>query len=221
MFVLHTGNVDDGSGHLVPTILGWDHFNGADILQSATANLALQPFLDNMNSRNPSSTKAFNYFMSGNDAMDGSNARDVMKGLGGNDTMDGFGGKDRIWGGDGNDFLHGGAGADKIVGGAGADTFDFSSMADAGDHIADFAHGVDAIALDHVAFAFGEPLIDGETFVAGPGEQAATTASPTLLYNVSTGVLSYDADGSGTGAPLVLATLTNHSTLTVDDIVLT
>ena len=63
MFVLHSGATLGPSGTPVATLFGWDHFNGADILQTGTTSMTLQPFLDNMASRNPSSTRAFAWLM--------------------------------------------------------------------------------------------------------------------------------------------------------------
>lgn len=78
MFVLHVQGVAAPGGVSVPTSIGWDHFDGATLLQSAAANLALQPFLDNMYSRHPSSIRAMNYFLGGDDQLTGSMGRDLM-----------------------------------------------------------------------------------------------------------------------------------------------
>ncbi len=225
MFVLHA----QGS-----TIIGWDHYNGADILQSATANLALQPFLDNMYGRNPSSTKAFAYFMGGDDVMTGSSRNDVMRGLGGNDLMNGGSGNDRLIGGNGNDtliggagkdkllgqagddHLNGGAGADLLTGGIGADSFVFAAPGDGGDTITDFTSGSDTILLDQLGFGFAVPVVDGFNFVSGAGA-GPLCATPTLMYDPTTGALSFDADGTDAAAATVLATLTNHVLLATSD----
>jgi Ca2+-binding RTX toxin-like protein len=240
MFVLHTQTVLDSSGNPVPTIVGWDHLDPGtgNILQSATANLALQPFLDNLHGRNPSSVRAFNYFMSGDDNLTGSNGRDVMFGLGGNDTVSGQEGNDRLVGGNGNDLLdggngidnlngqagddrlQGGAGADLLSGGLGSDTFDFSSIADGGDKIADFTRGADHIGLSQTGFGLAGSLVDGDTFIAGAGGGTPVSAAPTFIYDTSTGVLSFDSDGTGAGAAVRLATFTNLTTLSASDFVL-
>lgn len=239
MFVLHTQAVVDSHGTAVPTIVGWDHFaNGVDIVQSATANLPLQPFLDNMYSRNPSSTRAFNYLMGGDDTLSGSAAADRMYGLGGNDRLSGAGGKDVLAGGGGNDgldggagndrlsgqagddTLHGGAGADLLTGGTGADRFEFGGIGEAGDQVSDFVHGLDVLALDAVAFGFSGPLVDGVNFLSGSGVASPVDTAPALLYDTDTGVLWYDADGSGSGAAVTLATFTNHAALSAGDFLL-
>lgn len=241
MFVLHAQGVPDTSGTLVPTVVGWDHLDPGtgNILQSATLNLPLQPFLDIMHSRNPSSVKAFNYFMSGGDTMTGSNARDVMFGLGGNDIMTGLNGNDKLVGGTGNDTLdggngidnlqgqagsdklHGGIGADVLTGGLDSDVFDFSSIADGGDKITDFAHGADHVALSQAGFGLSGPLVDGDTFIVGPGGGMAVSTAPTFFYDNNTGVLAYDSDGTGAGAATMLATFANLAMLSASDFLLT
>ncbi|MGB8814154.1 MAG: calcium-binding protein [Paracoccaceae bacterium] len=235
MFVLHTQTITAANGTLVPTIVGWDHIDGGTVLQSATTSLALQPFLTNLYSQNPSSSRAVNYFWGADDTLTGSADRDLMNGLNGNDQLSGLGGNDRLNGGNGNDTLDGGtgndvllgqagndhlttsAGADALTGGAGADFFDFVSPSNGADRITDFTAGTDHITLASAAFAFTAPLVDGESFIAGT---AATTAAATLLYTAATGALSYDADGTGAGAAQLIATLTNHATLTAADFLL-
>ncbi len=208
MFVLHTtGNA----------IIGWAQFDGNIEVQTATCNLALQPFLDNLNGINPSSTKAMAYFMGGDDLMTGSNARDDLMGLGGADTLTGGGGKDHLVGGAGVDHLIGGGGGDRMTGGLDADHFVFNAPTEGGDKITDFTHGLDQIDLLAAAFGIGGALVDGVNFIT---DGVMTGAVPTVLYNAATGVLSYDGDGTNGGAAVVLATLTNHATLTATDFLL-
>ena len=84
MFALHsTGGM----------IVGRDQFSGATSRQSATTNLALPPFQDNMHSRNPSSTRAMARFLGTDDLPTGSRSNDVMVASGGNDTRNSGGGK--------------------------------------------------------------------------------------------------------------------------------
>jgi len=66
----------------------------------------------------------------GNDAISGTSGDDTLYGRSGNDTLNG---------GAGNDLLRGGTGMDVLTGGAGADHFIFTSLADRGDRITDFA----------------------------------------------------------------------------------
>lgn len=54
-------------------------------------------------------------------------------------------------------------------------------------------------------------------FVSGGGVQSATAAQAAFLFNQTTGVLSFDADGTGGGAAIVIATLTGVSDLATAD----
>lgn len=201
-------------------IVGWDHYLGdGTILQTATANLPLQPFLDNMYSRNPSSVKAINYLFGGDDTIDGAARRDVLDGRGGNDTLTGHGGNDKMLGGAGDDVLNGGLGRDTAKGGLGADSFDFHAINEGGDTIADFEHGIDHVRLD-AAFGFGAPLTDGVNFLSGAGMTAPADGNPALIYDTNTGALYHDADGNGAGAAQLIATFSNHAALSAADILL-
>ncbi|WP_419904508.1 cadherin domain-containing protein [Kiloniella sp.] len=59
---------------------------------------------------------------SGNDDLDGTNAKDEIWGLGGNDTIKGGNQADTLIGGTGNDFIEGGNSGDILYGGSGNDT---------------------------------------------------------------------------------------------------
>lgn len=217
MFVLHTQAQVQPDGTSKTMIVGWDQFSGSQLLQSATCSLDAQPFFDNMNSRNPSSTKAMAYFLSGDDQLVGSNAKDNMVSQGGADTLTGNGENDVMNAGAGNDVLIGGAGADKLTGGAGADQFVFNAPGEGGDTIKDFHAGEDHLVLSSSAFGLSGPLSEGHGFVTGSG---ATGPGATLIYDPATGVLSFDADGAGGAAATLLATLTGHPALTAGDIIL-
>ena len=47
---------------------------------------------------------------------------------------------------------------------------------------------------------------------------AAATTKPTFFWNAATGVLEFDPDGSGAGAAVNIATLSNVPTFTLSDI---
>ncbi len=102
--------------------------------------------------------------------------------------------------------LDGGLGNDRLTGGSGADTFAFTTAPSASnvDTITDMTVGSDLISL---ASSIYSALQAGPT----PGSLAAssfrysTQASTSgglgeIIYNATTGSLSYDADGSGAGA---------------------
>ncbi|MGH6614177.1 hypothetical protein [Sphingomonas sp.] len=109
----------------------------------------------------------------------------------------------------GGNRLDGGLGADTLTGLGGADTFVFGTALGATnvDTITDFVHGTDRIELDQSIFTgLGLGTLGASAFSNGP----ANTAGQHILYDAATGNLSYDADGSGAGAAIVFATLSNH-----------
>jgi VCBS repeat-containing protein len=117
-------------------------------------------------------------------------------------------------GSSGNDVLFGSAGADTLTGGAGADAFRFENPNVGVDFISDFQTGVDRIELSSAGFG------DLPAGVLEAGRFALDTAGDAddrLVFDTTTRVLSYDADGSGAGAAVGLLRL-NVSTLTRNDI---
>ncbi len=142
--------------------------------------------------------------------IEGSALANLLSGLRGADTMSG---------GDGADTLVGGAQADRLTGGAGSDLFLFASLAERGDRIADFAPAEDALAVSAAGFGdglvAGADLAAGHRFVAGG---SATEAFGQFLWEAVPGRLWFDADGTGAGARLLLATLTPGIGLTASDI---
>jgi Ca2+-binding RTX toxin-like protein len=128
-----------------------------------------------------------------------------------------------LFGGGDADYLDGKAGGDVLTGGAGGDQFVFSNAPDGinVDAIADFDTDIDHIVLSASAFASLGSLVGGALDAGNLVSGAAPTAQDAddhILYNTATHVLSYDADGSGSGAALAFATLTNGATLTEADI---
>ena len=150
------------------------------------------------------------------DVLRGNQVGNVLDGGAGEDDLFGAAGTDTLRGGSGNDRLDGGAGKDFLTGGSGADTFCFASLAEAGDTIADFAHGVDKIALSGAGFG----LDGGFDFVAGALPHA-TSSLATLLYYEDLGRLVWDADGNGAGKGVLLAVVEGHPQLTLDDFLIT
>jgi Ca2+-binding RTX toxin-like protein len=124
----------------------------------------------------------------------------------------------------GNDRLAGGLGSDTLVGGSGNDVFVFNTALSAStnrDVISDFANVTgnnDTIYLENAIFT---RLTTGGTlnsayFKVGT---AAADANDFIVYNKSTGALFYDADGSGSGRAIQIATIANNATLTSGDFV--
>lgn len=112
---------------------------------------------------------------------------------------------DKLIGTSGNDTLNGGAGVDKMTGNAGADSFVFDNIAVGGaDKITDFK------LTDGDVFVFD---VDVFTSLAGglAAENVVISAKPKavdendyLLFSTK-GKLYYDADGSGSGAAVLIA----------------
>jgi Ca2+-binding RTX toxin-like protein len=122
---------------------------------------------------------------------------------------------DKLVGGAGADTFEGGAGSDEITLGGGSDTLIFSSLSGI-DTVKDFNPAQDVIQLAKAAMAaLGAVggLTDAE-FEAGAGLAAATEATTRIFYNETSGALYYDADGSGGGAAVQLATFTTAPQLT-------
>ncbi|NBE07875.1 calcium-binding protein [Paragemmobacter ruber] len=130
-------------------------------------------------------------------------------------------GNDTISGGDGSDTIIGGLGRDRLTGGAAADTFVLMPGARNADTITDFTPGSDILQLS--AADFGAELITGaldpSQFVSNRGGRA-TTADHRLIYENDNGRLYFDADGSGDGARVLIATLLGAPALTADDLLL-
>jgi Ca2+-binding RTX toxin-like protein len=129
----------------------------------------------------------------GNNTLTGTLGANLLRGLGGADTLSGNGGGDR--------FLF-----DTPLGASNIDT------------VLDFKSGQDKLVLSDVIFTNLAPgPLSASQFVAGAGAQAQD-ADDYVLYNTTTGQVSYDADGSGAGAAVAFATLFGNPTLIANDI---
>ena len=145
------------------------------------------------------------------------------QGRDGNDTLFGLTGHDTLLGGSGNDWLQGDGWSDTLSGGSGSDSF---VWAEAGtsqvDRVLDFEHGTDELVFDESYFrALGAPgpWLEGDgRFFASAGPTSGHDSDDRLVYNTSTGSLYYDADGSGSGASLIVATFQGIPTITASDI---
>ena len=130
------------------------------------------------------------------------------------DNLQGLGGDDMIYGGSGNDSLNGGAGNDMLLGGAGADRFMFDNATSGADVVGDFVPAQDLMVLSRTGFGLatgGSLAAAGVSFVTGT---SATTAGPTILYDPGTGNISWDGDGTGAGAAMLLARVALASIVT-------
>ncbi len=131
----------------------------------------------------------------------------------------GSSGGDTLVGGGGSDVIAGGPGNDTLTGGAGGDTFAFTAAPNAGnnlDKITDFTSGADTLAFSRSSFsALSVGQLSTAAFVQAV---AAMTPDQHVIYNQSTGVVSYDADGSGSGTAIAVAQLKAGTTLTAQDV---
>lgn len=138
----------------------------------------------------------------------------TISGTSGPDKLIGTARNDQLSGGAGGDFLFGKGGSDVLSGGAGWDRFVFDTALDGSvDRIADFDTERDFIFLDSEVFAglgagsMSNPVrLAGGSFVAGANGRAADSDDH-VIYDSSTGLLSYDADGSGAVSAVAFARL--------------
>jgi len=113
----------------------------------------------------------------------------------------------------GNDTLTGGAGVDKFV-------FDTAPNATKNhDTITDFTSGEDKIALKGSLFKkLGSSVDASEIWFKDSGEPQGQKGY--LVYEESTGALSYDKDGSGKAAAVQIALIGVHEELQASDFVM-
>jgi Ca2+-binding RTX toxin-like protein len=149
----------------------------------------------------------------------GNGLANSLRGNTGTNRLSGMAGDDQLSGGGGNDRLVGGPGNDKLIGGPGQDTFDFDTAPDAAtnlDRIVNFSPADDVMRLIGAAFPSLSTAgtLPAAEFRAGV---AAQTAAQRILYDAATGIVRYDADGSGPTASVKVATLTNAPAVTNAD----
>ncbi|MEZ0167158.1 calcium-binding protein [Microvirga sp. TS319] len=149
----------------------------------------------------------------------------VIKGNAAANKIYGGAGNDTLSGGSGNDRLTGSSGNDTLTGGAGKDAFVFNAKPNAKtniDKIVDFKHGEDSIWLDNAIFtklgkagSSSDPAALNKAFFTVGTK--AKDANDHVIYDKGTGKLFYDADGSGHGAAVQIATLSKGLALSHSD----
>jgi serralysin len=146
----------------------------------------------------------------GNDQITGNAAANLLIGGNGGDRLSGLEGSDVLRGGNGNDVLTGGAGRDSFV-------FDTKPNTTANrDRVVDFSVVDDTIRLENAVFTqlTKTGALSASAFWTG---SSAHDSTDRVVYNKSAGVLLYDADGSGRGAPVQFATIAKDLKLTYAD----
>jgi Ca2+-binding RTX toxin-like protein len=145
-------------------------------------------------------------------AITGNSAANVLEGKAGLDSLDGE---------EGNDRLLGGAGNDTLAGGLGQDTFEFDTALNEAtnvDRLTDFSPVDDAMRLTGAVFPTltTAGVLQSSAFRAAP---VAGDLSDRILYDPATGILRFDADGTGATAPVRFATLAAGLAVTNADFV--
>ncbi|EIM26581.1 M10 family metallopeptidase C-terminal domain-containing protein [Microvirga lotononidis] len=149
-------------------------------------------------------------------AISAGNGDDEVQGGMDDDTLSGGSGADRLYGGEGSDILRGGSGKDIFV---------FDTMPNKQtnlDRIVDFNVNDDSIWLDNAVFTKlgkkGTPdhpaQLNKSFFTIG---NKAKDKNDYLIYDSKKGVLYYDADGSGKGKAVEIATLSKNLKMTYED----
>lgn len=148
-------------------------------------------------------------------------AATAFKGDASDNTLRGKATDDTLNGGPGNDILYGGPGKDVFVFNAKLGT-SATNRAFNFDTIKDFRFANDAIWLDNRIFqklgqaTSSKPIqLQEEFFVLG---SRAKDKDDYVLYDKTSGVLSYDPDGSGAKAPVEFARLKPGTALTHQDL---
>ncbi|MBB3020056.1 Ca2+-binding RTX toxin-like protein [Microvirga lupini] len=153
------------------------------------------------------------------------NRAHTLKGKSGSDKLYGYAGKDKLSGNGGNDKLFGGSGNDTLTGGTGKDVFAFDYKPNTKtnkDKIVDFKVVDDSIWLDNAIFTkLGKSgtekkpaQLKSSYFTIG---SKAKDKNDYVIYDDKKGKLFYDADGSGKGKAVEIASLSKNLALTHKD----
>ncbi len=133
--------------------------------------------------------------------------------------LTGNAGANQLSGAAGNDTLVGGAGRDTLAGGNDADIFRYATASEGNDRVLDFQHGVDAFEFDAAGFdaslTAGMDLGAAQRFVAG---NAANKAWGQFVYSTSANTLYWDADGTGAGVKMIIASFATPAGVTASDL---
>ena len=126
-------------------------------------------------------------------------------------TYDGNSGDDVLNGGSVADNLIGSTGNDTITGGGGNDWFRYNATNEGTDTITDFVSGTDKFLFEDTAFSNTAIFTSNAT-----GTASGTNAQ--FIYNTSSGLLSYDSDGTLGSGSNSIAFLTGKPALVGTDV---
>ncbi len=127
---------------------------------------------------------------------------------------------DTLNGGGNADVLRGWGGVDTMSGGTGNDIFQYTGNTEGGDFISDFATGD---KFQFVRTAFGNLAganVAATNFLSVASGNTALDAAQKFIFDQATKQLWYDADGSGVGAGVMIADLTNSYNIVNTDLLL-
>jgi len=165
----------------------------------------------------------------GAEIMDGRGGNDRISAIGGADTLLGGNGADSLLGsndanllngGTGNDTLNGGRGSDTMIGGLGRDNLTlaadaardvllFRSAIEGSDAVSGFVAGEDQVHISRAGFGLEEDyVLDAATLLIGAAP-LAVGEEPLFLFNTTSRVLSFDANGAAGGGVYSLATFSS------------
>jgi cyclophilin family peptidyl-prolyl cis-trans isomerase len=143
----------------------------------------------------------------------------VVDGLDSGDLLQGGAGANTLYGTIRSDVITGGPGNDTMTGGPAADLFRYLASNQGVDSITDFLPGVDKIQLVSSGFAsLPVGAVAANKLVSGAAP-VANQAAAQFLYNTTSGMLAFDADGSGAESAVNLVTLVGQPAIAAADVV--
>ncbi len=202
---------------------GADHLTGGAGSDTASYANSAAAVVVSLATRTGMAGDAKGDVLAGIENLMGSGYADRLTGDVGANALRGYGGADQISGGGGNDFLFGGAGNDTLAGGLGADTFVFDTSPNSltnRDRITDFDVVYDTIRLENSVFpalTTTGVLPAAQFFKSNAG--LAHDADDRIIYDIDSGALFYDANGSASGGAIQFASIGANLALTNLDFV--
>lgn len=135
----------------------------------------------------------------------------TLGGAGLNDNLTGGAMVDTLNGYAGADTLTGGASGDSLTVGTGADIIVYNATTEGGDTVVDFVSGTDKVHFNSSAFNnAGTGTLAVGNFVSGAGA-TAVDGDDYYVFDTTSKILYYDADGSGAGSQVAIADFSTNS----------